>query len=620
MAVPRSLNFMSVPQVVSRSSPQERMVVGSMAAACLVAAVLVGQRAPPSDRIPRVLLEVLIVGIPILAGLYALRFPRNRRFGRPLIAAGFAWALTALSEASTSLPYSVGRLAAWIVVPIAIYLMLALPEGRLEARIDRQLFRFCIVLAVFLYAGSSLFIEAFPAQTPWATCRADCPANAFMVLDREPAVMKAVVQPLREGLTVILMLGVIASLVYRGRVASPFRRRAILPLIAMGVASAASLAAFLIVRRSAPDTASAASLGQLWSLTVPGMAAAFLVGILRQRMMLGDTLSALNRDVQRQLDLSDTRATLARTLGDSIDVLVPDTAARAWRNTDGAAVSAAALEEQGRQLTIVRDDGGRAVAALAHDAGVEQDDLLDGIKRFLGTAVQHAWATARLARVLVELDQSRARIARAADVERSRIGRDLHDGAQQRLIALRIRLSMVEETQRDNPQAWTQELEVLGSQIDTTLEELRALAHGVYPSLLTDRGLEEALHSVAAGAALPVAFETHDLHRYAPEIETAVYFTVLEALQNACKHAKRTSVVRLALWHEDGISFDVSDDGPGFELSQHRNGGLRNMHDRIEAVGGVITIDSTPARGTRVTGFVPRASSGHRGMIGAGTA
>jgi signal transduction histidine kinase len=311
---------------------------------------------------------------------------------------------------------------------------------------------------------------------------------------------------------------------------------------------------------------------------------------------------------------------LARTLGDSIDVLVPDTAARAWRNTDGAAVSAAALEEQGRQLTIVRDDGGRAVAALAHDAGVEQDDLLDGIKRFLGTAVQHAWATARLARVLVELDQSRARIARAADVERSRIGRDLHDGAQQRLIALRIRLSMVEETQRDNPQAWTQELEVLGSQIDTTLEELRALAHGVYPSLLTDRGLEEALHSVAAGAALPVAFETHDLHRYAPEIETAVYFTVLEALQNACKHAKRTSVVRLALWHEDGISFDVSDDGPGFELSQHRNGGLRNMHDRIEAVGGMITIDSTPARGTRVTGFVPRASSGHRGMIGAGTA
>jgi hypothetical protein len=229
MAVPRSLNFMSVPQVVSRSSPQERMVVGSMAAACLVAAVLVGQRAPPSDRIPRVLLEVLIVGIPILAGLYALRFPRNRRFGRPLIAAGFAWALTAISEASTSLPYSVGRLAAWIVVPIAIYLMLALPEGRLEARIDRQLLRFCILLAVFLYAGSSLFIEAFPAQTPWATCGADCPANAFMVLDREPAVMKAVVQPLREGLTVILMLGVIASLVYRGRVASPFRRRAILP-------------------------------------------------------------------------------------------------------------------------------------------------------------------------------------------------------------------------------------------------------------------------------------------------------------------------------------------------------------------------------------------------------
>src|SRR5215217_4698423 len=553
-----------------RFSPQERMIAGSMAAACFVAAFLVGQRVPPSDRIPRVLLEVLIVGVPILAGLYAMRFPRNRRFGRLLIAAGFAWAFTALSEASASLPYSVGRLAAWIVVPIVIYLTLAFPEGRLEARIDRQLFRFCIVLAVFLYAGSCLFIEAFPAQTPWATCRADCPANAFMLLDREPAVMKAVVQPLREGLTVILMLGVIATLVYRGRVASPMRRRAIRPMIAMGVASAASLAGFLIVRRAAPESASAESLGQLWSLTVPGMAGAFLVGIVRQRMLLGDTLLALNRDVQRRLDLSDTRATLARTLGDSIDVLVPDRAARAWRNTDGAAVSAAALEEQGRQLTIVRDDAGRAVAALTHDAGVEQEDL--------------------------------------------------HDGAQQRLIALRIRLSMVEEKQRENPKAWMQELEVLGSQIDTTLEELRALAHGVYPSLLTDRGLEEALHSVAAGAALPVAFATHDLQRYGPEIETAVYFTVLEALQNACKHAKRTSVVRLDLSHEDGISFKVSDDGPGFEPSKHRNGGLRNMHDRIEAVGGVITIESTPARGTRVTGFVPRYSSGDRGTVGGGTA
>jgi signal transduction histidine kinase len=596
-------------QAPFRASARERLVAVSAVAVCLVAAVLVGQRAPPADRIPRALLEVLIVGVPIFAGLYALRFPRHRRFGRLLIAAGFAWSLTALAEASASLPYSVGRLAGWIVVPIVIYLMLAFPHGRLETRTDRQLFRFGLVLVVFLYAGSALFIEAFPTQTPWATCRADCPANAFMLLDREPAVMEDVVQPLREGLTAILLLGVIGSLLHRARAASPLQRRALLPLVGMAVACALTLVAFMLVRRTNPGSALADSLGQLASLTVPGMAACFLVGILRQRMMLGETLSALNRDMQRRLDLADTRSTLASTLGGSIDVLAPDAATRVWRNTDGAVVSAAALKEQGRRLTIIRDDGGRAIAAIAHDPGLEHDDLFDGVKRFLGAAVQHARATTRLSRVLVELDQSRARIARAADVERSRIERDLHDGAQQRLIALRIRLSMVEEMQREDPQSSTQELEALGTQVDTTLEELRTLAHGVYPSLLTDRGLEEAMRSVAAGAALPVAFEAHELERYEPEIETAVYFTVLEALQNACKHAKRTSVVRVALWHENGISFDVSDEGPGFVPSHWRNGGLRNMHDRIEAVGGVITIDSAPARGTRVTGFVPLSSS-----------
>ena len=592
------------------ASPLRRreLAIGVPAAVlCVLAAILVSVRAPPEERLSRAVLEVLVIGVPVIVGLFALRYAAYRRFGVLLIVVGYAWSLTALGETSASVPYSVGRVVAWTVPPILVYLMLAFPEGRLETRIDRGLFGVCIGLVIALYVGSALFVDAYPGQTPWATCGQDCPANAFQLVTQEPAIMDRIVRPVREGLTALLLLSIIARLIHRARTASSFRRRAMLPVITLSIACAATLAAFQVARRIDAGGELADDLGVIWSLTVPGVAGAFLLGIVRQRVMLGATLSALSGDLNRRIDLPSTRRTLARVLGDErVQVLVPDVATGGWRDTSGGFASTRTLEASGLHVSIVRDDDGAPVAALAHDrALVEENELTESIRGLIRASVQHARVTRQLAHLLVDLDQSRARIARAADAERSRIERDLHDGAQQRLIALRIQLSLAEELGRADPMEWAEAFKRLGAELDDALEELRGLAHGVYPSLLVDRGLAEALRSVAAEAPLPVVVELEAPERLPEEIETAVYFTCLEAIQNACKHAAGASCLRLMLREDDGLTFEVADDGPGFTPEPHRTGGLRNMRDRIEAVGGVLTIDAGPGRGTRVTGFVP---------------
>jgi signal transduction histidine kinase len=201
----------------------------------------------------------------------------------------------------------------------------------------------------------------------------------------------------------------------------------------------------------------------------------------------------------------------------------------------------------------------------------------------------------RYEELLRQLEESRMRIARAADLERSRIERDLHDGAQQRLIGLRIKLSIAEEL--EDP---SQTLHELGSEVELALEEIRQIAHGVYPPLLSDRGLGDALKALATELPLPVQLAIADVDRKPPEVETAVYFACREAAQNALKHGAKQLWIALT---EHG--FEVRDDGPGFTPPTGTfNGGLRNMRDRIEAVGGQLAIDSAPGRGTRVRGVI----------------
>jgi signal transduction histidine kinase len=216
----------------------------------------------------------------------------------------------------------------------------------------------------------------------------------------------------------------------------------------------------------------------------------------------------------------------------------------------------------------------------------------------------------RNARLIEELRASRQRLVSAQDQERRRLERNIHDGAQQQLVALAVKLRLADGLLDRDPARAHQLMAQLQSEAGSALEDLRDLARGIYPPLLADRGLATALEAQARKSAVPVVVEADGIGRYAPETEAAVYFCTLEALQNAAKYAEAT-LVKVRLREVDGeLSFEVEDDGVGFDQSAAgRGSGLLGMADRLDVVGGRLDVRSRPGRGTVIGGRVPAAAA-----------
>ncbi|WP_028066770.1 sensor histidine kinase [Solirubrobacter soli] len=576
----------------------------ALAASALILAVIVSTG---TDQPRSALVHILVVVVPIAVGLNAMQRPQSARFGRLLIAAGLVWSVSLLSMSSSSTAYSVGRVAAWLIHPVLLYVMLAFPEGHIAKHSDRVLFVVALTLIASMYLISALFVEAYPVDTPWASCDADCPANAFLVLDHEPAVMQDVVQPLRELFAVAVMAAVALSLLRRVRGASHAWGHQVVPVMIACVGSCITLIAFLIVRRFWPDSPAVEAIGTAWALWIPGIAVAFFIGQMRRRLEVATILERLSIALRTTPDVGGLRDALAEAVHDpDVEVLLPTDEPGTWRDTRGRSTSVAEAIATGKQVTAIGDDSG-PTAMLVHDLELgEDEELLEAVCSLSLSALRHQRLRSWLVMSLGELEESRKRIVRAADLERSRIERNLHDGAQQRLIMLRIKLSLAVELLETDPEAGRAAVADLGEHIDVAMEELRAIAHGVYPAMLTDRGLVDALTSVAVEASKPVHLRTFGVTRQAAEIETAVYFTCMEALQNSIKHAGSASGVWLTLRQGKELRFEVRDDGPGFiPLESDANGGLRNMRDRVEAIGGRLEIDTSPGHGTRVIGRIP---------------
>jgi signal transduction histidine kinase len=256
----------------------------------------------------------------------------------------------------------------------------------------------------------------------------------------------------------------------------------------------------------------------------------------------------------------------------------------------------------------------------------DQSELLARVKSLLRVKhyldVIHAQAAelaewnrtleARVADQVRELRASRARIVAAADLERRRIERDLHDGAQQRLVALALNLGLARDLVTSDPRTARDKLDELSAGLMDAIAELRDLAHGIYPTLLVEGGLPDALEAAADRSCLGVRLDAVAVGRYSGEVEAAVYFCCLEALQNVGKHAAGAQVVVTVCEEAGVLRFEVADDGPGFDVDMVGRGqGGVNMADRLGAVGGQIHWDSAPGRGTRVSGTLPLGESVH---------
>jgi signal transduction histidine kinase len=240
-----------------------------------------------------------------------------------------------------------------------------------------------------------------------------------------------------------------------------------------------------------------------------------------------------------------------------------------------------------------------------------EDSLLQHLASQAGLVMRNAKLNAELQATIDELRASRRRLVEAQDAERRKIERNLHDGAQQQLVALAIQLSLLADT-ADDPTLVRQAIPELKAQLSAALDDLRTLARGIYPPLLAEQGLVMALRTQAARSPVPVEVEARDVGRYTPDAESTVYFCALEALQNVAKHARASRVtVRLAA-AEDGLEFSVTDDGAGFPAAAQRPGsGLQGMSDRLAAHGGTLDIRSEPGQGTTVTGRLPAPPVGH---------
>jgi signal transduction histidine kinase len=247
------------------------------------------------------------------------------------------------------------------------------------------------------------------------------------------------------------------------------------------------------------------------------------------------------------------------------------------------------------------EEGGELLGAVSVTMPANES-LKPAEQRLIDDVASQAGMVLRNARLIQDLHASRQRLVAAQDDERRRIERNLHDGAQQQFVAVKMKASMAKQLvdKGDSDRAAELLAQVIAD-VDDGVQSLRELAHGIYPPLLEAEGLPTALRSQAKKAPIEVSVSTHGLGRYEPEIEAAIYFCALEAIQNAVKHGEANHVDVSIAQEGDELHVQITDDGRGFDMStQHKSRGLVNMSDRIEALGGELEIRSAPGSGTSV--------------------
>jgi signal transduction histidine kinase len=594
------------------AGPADTSIVIAVAALGLLlvaASVLIALRGgmPAPERLA--VRNALMIGAPVAVGLYAWREATHARFGRLLVAVGMGWGLVALCATTAALPYSVGRVAAWVAEIALAYVILSFPTGRLPGRPDRLLFAALTAMIGLLYLPTAFLVEQFPVPTYYVTCTADCPANALTLLGSTPAWITDGVIPLREAMTVLLTALIVWRLAYRIRHATRLMRRALVPVLVCAIVRIGSLGTWIVLRRAGViDDGSVVWLADTLALSLPLMSLGFLTGLLSWRLYAADALLLLAQRLRAAHTTDERRSAIAKAVMDpSLELLYPRPRdGDGWVTADGWPAWLPD-DDSGRAVTVIESDAG-AVAALVHDAGLtEQRAFLEAVGGFALVWDENQRLAARVDTSNDELKESRARILAAADNERRRIERDLHDGGQQRLVALRIRLQLAEEMMVKSPAGAREMLQRLARDVDGVLEELRSLAAGVYPAALAAHGLPDAVRTVATESPLPVHVKVTGSGRYPDEVEAAVYFCCLEAMQNVAKHAPGSTRIWVVLELGSDLRFEVRDDGPGFDVQATQRRGLDNMRDRVAALGGRFEVVSAPGGGTRIRGRLPGA-------------
>ncbi len=557
-----------------------------------------------AERSPALLLADVAVGWSMIAAglIIADRRPGNR-IGPLAILTGFAWFAGDFTSSDVAVVSYLATVFHGWFDPLFALVILAYPTGRITRRVDRAL----AIGFVAVQAGWTL-VQAYGLR-PIAWW--DCP-TCISTVDRWIAAYTAL-DPLGRIETLLLTglsVGLLGVVVARWVSASGAARRRQTPVLLAGLVLAGGFIVTFVWQSILP-TSGREPLGELRVIVLALLrvlvAVALLIGILRE-----DAAKGRIADLVVRLDglppLPVLQASLRDALGDpSLAVYRRDQVSGTFTDAAGQPASPPADGAARAVLAIGTADAPELL--IAHDPALRDDPgLVSAAAAAVRLAVENERLQAEVRGQLDAVTASRARIVEAQDDERRRIERDLHDGAQQRLVSLQLSLQMLRrDLGPEADPAAVAELEAASAEAAAAIADIRELARGVHPAILTESGLGAALGSLADRAPLPVVV-TDDLDRRLPgSVEATAYFVAAEALTNAIKHSG-ASRIDLRTWlADDQLHLDVSDDGRGGADATDGTG-LTGIHDRVAALGGTVRVESRVGEGTRLMVALPCAS------------
>jgi signal transduction histidine kinase len=544
------------------------------------------------DRGLWVALDVVIGGGFVAVGLFAWSRRPDSRVGALMVVTGFAWFLSVFNLTEPALLFSVGLVLSNFYIAPAIHLLLGFPSGRLGTRVDRW-------LVGITYAAVTIGFLPIALTFDPSTEGCNCPENVFLA-DSHPSFARTWFDVL-DVIGVIVLLAVLGRLVSRWRRATPPMRRVVTPLFAAG----AVLMAMLAVLLGADLLRIEVSKDAYYLALIPfGLVPYLFLGSLAQaRMLRGGAVGELVAGIGATLAGRELRDALARALND------PSLELAFWLPESGVYVDPEGqplqLPQSERRATSDVTLDGRRVAVLIHDPLLlEEPELIEAVGATAALALEKDRLEAELRAKIGELRESRARMVSFGLAERRRLERDLHDGAQQRLVSLALDLRLARDAVRGDPQRSEELLDGAAEELERALGELRELARGIHPAVLSDRGLDPAITAIADRAPLPVEVVGGLGERLAEPVELAAYFVVSEALTNVVKYAQADQAT-VRVERENGrVVVEVADDGVG-GADPSRGTGLRGLADRISALGGRLEVDTRPDGGTMVRARIP---------------
>jgi len=524
----------------------------------------------------------------------AWRRPQSR-IGLLMMAVGLAWFAVRVSWIPNALAFSVGAALNNMWAAVLAHAFVSFPSGRLRDRRDRL-----VVALAYGWALALLLVNALTwhpvFSRPYAWIH-----NVFGVLGTQH--LNAEIMRVASVPTVALVAVVVATVISHWRRATPPGRRVLAPLVWSGVPVGVW---FAVQQLSGVGWLGGAGvLAAVGSAPAAALPFGFLIGLLRTRLRRGAVGDLVVELGKRAAPAEHLDAALARVLGDpTIRVLYRVPSPSGGRVYVDASGQPAQLPEAGTGSSVTTvDQGGEPVAALVHDASLsDEPELLEATVAAARLAIDNARLQAELRAQLEKVRASRARIVRAGDVERQRIERNLHDGAQQRLLALSFALRMAESA-ADGDAELKAALGDAANELKEALSELRELAQGLHPEVLTRSGLAAAVRAAARRASVPAEVAEAPEERFSPDAEAAAYYVVSEALANAGKHASAT-LARVCIRRSGGmLRVEVADDGVGG--ADAAGSGLTGLADRVAALGGTLCVTSPPGAGTVVMAELP---------------